>query len=203
MKTCEIVKDLLPLYIDNVCMEGSRELVEEHLKTCETCRKEYRLMKSPALEEEQAEDFKAVQEQLLKEGKEQIETGVRRRILDKLLWVDVFLNAFFLTLGVMVKDLFLNATKLPWYGKSLTYDELNRQDHYHTFFQLTSIIMACVLFLVCDLVIAAVKKRKGENFRLFSDYILTLSLFLKSLYAVIMAAVGFFYLYNELVGLCV
>ena len=51
--------------------------------------------------------------------------------------------------------------------------------------------------------IAAVKKRKGESFRLFSDYILTLSLFLKSLYAVIMSAVGFFYLYNELVGLCV
>ena len=35
MKTCEIVRDLLPLYIDGVCLEGSRELVEEHLKECE------------------------------------------------------------------------------------------------------------------------------------------------------------------------
>lgn len=201
MKTCEIVRDLLPLYIDGVCMEGSRELVEEHLKICEACREEYHLMESPALEEEQAEDFAAVEEQILKAGKERIEIGVRRRIMDRLLWVDVFLNAFFLILGVKVKDLFLNATKLPWYGKNLNYDALNRQEHFHTFFHFTSIIMACVLFLACDLIMAA-KKHKGENFRLISDHVLTLSLFLKSLYAVIMAAIGFLYVYNELVGLC-
>lgn len=202
MKICEIVRDLLPLYIDGVCMEGSRELVEEHLKNCEACREEYRLMKFPALEEERAEDFAAVEEQLLKEGKERIETGVRRRIMDRLLWVDVFLNAFFLSLGVKVKALFLNATKLPWYGKNLTYEELNRQEYYNTFFQFSSIIMACVLFFIFDLIILALKKHKGRNLRPLCDDILMLSIFLKSLYAVIMAAVGFFYLYNELVRLC-
>ena len=30
MKTCEIVRDLLPLYIDGVCLEGSRELVTDN-----------------------------------------------------------------------------------------------------------------------------------------------------------------------------
>lgn len=202
MKICEIVRDLLPLYIDDVCMEGSRELVEEHLKNCEACRQEYQLMKFPAPEEERKEDFAAVEEQLLKEGKEQIEIGVCRKIMDRLLWVDVFLNAFFLSLGVKVKALFLNATKLPWYGKSMTYEELGRQEHYNTFFQFASIIMACFLFLVCDLFILALKKRRRGNCGSLSDDILTLSLFLKSLYAVIMAAVGFLYLYNGLVGLC-
>lgn len=37
---CEIVKDLLPLYSDNVCSEQSRAAVEEHLKECEPCREE-------------------------------------------------------------------------------------------------------------------------------------------------------------------
>ena len=101
-----------------------------------------------------------------------------------------------------VKNLFLNATELPWYGKFMSYDELNMQEDFQTFLQFTSIIMGCFLFLICDLAIWALKKRKGENFRMFSDYTLTLSLFLKSLYAVIMAMVGFFYLYNELAGLC-
>lgn len=38
--TCEIIKDLLPLYYDNVCSGDSRKLIEEHLSTCEKCRDE-------------------------------------------------------------------------------------------------------------------------------------------------------------------
>lgn len=37
---CEIVQDLLPLYVDEVCSPGSREAVEAHLQECESCRKE-------------------------------------------------------------------------------------------------------------------------------------------------------------------
>lgn len=37
--TCEIVEDLLPLYVDNVCSEQSKRAVEEHLQKCEKCRK--------------------------------------------------------------------------------------------------------------------------------------------------------------------
>ena len=39
MKTsCEIIKDLLPLYHDNVCSAESRVLIEEHLEECPTCK---------------------------------------------------------------------------------------------------------------------------------------------------------------------
>ena len=37
---CEVVRDLLPLYHDGVCSPKSRELIEEHLRECEACRKE-------------------------------------------------------------------------------------------------------------------------------------------------------------------
>ncbi len=38
-KECEIVQDLLFGYQDKTLHEASKELVEEHLKTCEDCRK--------------------------------------------------------------------------------------------------------------------------------------------------------------------
>lgn len=37
-KQCEIVGDLLPLYVDGVCSEASGELVREHMETCPRCR---------------------------------------------------------------------------------------------------------------------------------------------------------------------
>lgn len=37
---CDIVKDLLPLYIDDILSDSSRALVEEHIQTCSECRKD-------------------------------------------------------------------------------------------------------------------------------------------------------------------
>lgn len=38
--SCEIIKDLLPLYYDDVCSFESTRLVEEHLAECQSCRLE-------------------------------------------------------------------------------------------------------------------------------------------------------------------
>ena len=41
MKTdCNVIRDLLPLYADEVCSEESRELVDEHLTECAACTEE-------------------------------------------------------------------------------------------------------------------------------------------------------------------
>jgi len=37
--SCNIIEDLLPLYVDDIVSEDSRQLVEEHLKECPSCRK--------------------------------------------------------------------------------------------------------------------------------------------------------------------
>lgn len=34
---CDMVQDLMPLYFDEVCSKKSREIVEEHIQTCEHC----------------------------------------------------------------------------------------------------------------------------------------------------------------------
>ena len=42
---CNVIKDLLPLYVDECCSEESTRLVAEHLDTCESCRKIYDQMR--------------------------------------------------------------------------------------------------------------------------------------------------------------
>lgn len=36
---CDVVQDLLPLYVDGVCSADSRQLVEAHLAECDDCRR--------------------------------------------------------------------------------------------------------------------------------------------------------------------
>ncbi len=40
MKNCDMIKDLLPLYADDVCSEESRKAVEEHINNCPDCKAE-------------------------------------------------------------------------------------------------------------------------------------------------------------------
>ena len=44
--SCGIIRDLLPLYIDDVCSDESKSAVENHLSECEKCRQYYEAMKS-------------------------------------------------------------------------------------------------------------------------------------------------------------
>ena len=40
-KQCEIVQDLLPLYVDGACSESSAAMVKEHLESCPECKALY------------------------------------------------------------------------------------------------------------------------------------------------------------------
>ncbi|MFF2289527.1 zf-HC2 domain-containing protein [Peribacillus butanolivorans] len=42
---CTIIQDILPLYIDEVVSQDTKEMVDEHLQHCEKCQKEYEVMK--------------------------------------------------------------------------------------------------------------------------------------------------------------
>ena len=56
---CEIIKDLLPLYIDGVCSDESRKAVEEHLAECDECKAFFAEMKQDEITvDEQHEDIK-------------------------------------------------------------------------------------------------------------------------------------------------
>ena len=49
---CSLIKDLLPLYIDELCSNESTEIIKNHLEVCEECNKEYKQLKNePILKE--------------------------------------------------------------------------------------------------------------------------------------------------------
>lgn len=45
---CDVIRDLLPLYAEDLSSDSSRKLVDEHLTHCEGCRRELELLKKPA-----------------------------------------------------------------------------------------------------------------------------------------------------------
>ncbi len=45
--TCNIIKDLLPLYAAEDCSDDSREAVDDHIKTCDSCRSSLLAMQEP------------------------------------------------------------------------------------------------------------------------------------------------------------
>ena len=49
--TCDIVRDLLPLYVDGLCAVGSRQLIEDHVKTCPACAGTLKKLQNSACED--------------------------------------------------------------------------------------------------------------------------------------------------------
>ena len=43
--TCDVIRDLLPLYCDGVCSQESKQLIEAHLGECDACRAQCDLMR--------------------------------------------------------------------------------------------------------------------------------------------------------------
>lgn len=80
--SCKIIQDLLPLYIDDVCSDESKNAVEEHLTECATCRTVYVAMKEgehageqlaeadaellPGYEKQKAASLNSVKKKILK-----------------------------------------------------------------------------------------------------------------------------------------
>lgn len=93
---CEIVQDLLPLYVDGCCTQSSRELVEEHLKECAACKQVFGAMTGdiPAPQEPEAEaepvPAEPVQEEPEKKREKTFRKGmkkIRRRWIASLIVV--------------------------------------------------------------------------------------------------------------------
>lgn len=54
-KECSIVRDLLPLYAEDMVSADTGEFVKEHLEGCEVCRTEYDRLKLPQVRDEASE----------------------------------------------------------------------------------------------------------------------------------------------------
>lgn len=72
MKPCDIVKDLLPLYVEGLTRPGSAAMVEAHLAECDDCKGDYEMIKQDYEQHEQKKpDQKQLDELVLKLAKYQ------------------------------------------------------------------------------------------------------------------------------------
>lgn len=60
---CNIIRDILPLYIENMVSTDTADFVKEHLGKCDCCRAEMETMKNPSrLEETYENNFGSLEE---------------------------------------------------------------------------------------------------------------------------------------------
>ena len=105
MMKCEIIRDLIPLYLDKVCSEDSRKLVEEHLAECSECRKYMKELETEleAVKQKKEEDLD--EKRLLQEGAERMKEIGKKSIVDKMIIVDTLLNFLLIVTAVVLLPL--------------------------------------------------------------------------------------------------
>lgn len=103
---CGIIRDLLPLYIDDVCNEESRQAIENHLSECEKCRDYYEAMKSTdgfvVKGNDNSEDMRMTNS--LKNVKSKINKKIRNIVLGAIAAVLLFIIGFNLLLVAAIKN---------------------------------------------------------------------------------------------------
>ena len=82
--SCGIIKDLLPLYVDQVCSDESKELINEHLPECKEC-KSY----MDSLRESQAVEAVAYDEET-ERRKVKMMLGMKKKLLFRNILVAIF-----------------------------------------------------------------------------------------------------------------
>ena len=88
---CEIIRDLLPLYIDNACSPSSRALVEEHLASCAECRNIYDKMRTSMPDSIKQTGAKATPKQAFR--------SVRLHLLGIILAAAAVISCFVINIG--------------------------------------------------------------------------------------------------------
>lgn len=73
--SCNIIRDLLPLYCDDICSEDSREMIENHLSDCQECSDIFRKMQSDSNEIKKGQPFELEKSKVLK--------GIKKSIFKK------------------------------------------------------------------------------------------------------------------------
>ena len=103
---CKIIRDLLPLYHDDVASEESRALVEEHLETCAECAK---MLED--IRESVSEKSAARAEQPIISGLKALKKRLRRKT------VIAIAISFLCAAGIvsaLIMGVFLHETPLPY-----------------------------------------------------------------------------------------
>lgn len=111
---CGIIRDLIPMYIDEICGEESVHAVKEHIEKCEKCRKYYEIMRGKCdfdgVKSSNSEDMEM--ENGLKKIKIKINKKIRKIIIEAVSAVLVLTVAFQILFNAPIKKLDKDAVKI-------------------------------------------------------------------------------------------
>ncbi len=107
---CGMIQDLLPLYVDGAATEASKQAVEAHLPTCQTCQKYYETLCSADFLAEKTHHEQEDQQmaESLKRVKEKIHNKMRTTVLCAVAAVVVLLGGYYLLFQAPIKNIDLN-----------------------------------------------------------------------------------------------
>lgn len=103
--SCNVIRDILPSYIDGVCSEESAKCVEEHLASCAECREIYEAMKEDMGTGAGAGAISVDTEKIMKEVGARIAADTRRK-------TSVY-RAIIIAIVLIVVVLFLPIRSIP------------------------------------------------------------------------------------------
>ncbi len=117
---CEIIRDLLPGYIDGLTSETSNAAIEEHLKECEECRKYLEVMKK-----------EIVSEQYIERSKEEIKEDIKpfrkikKEMRKKTITAVVIVLITVAVLATILESLYGHGTSAGVDDVQITYEKVN------------------------------------------------------------------------------
>lgn len=127
--SCDVVQDLLPLYVDKACSEDSSKMVESHMTGCKTCKKTYdamtgegkteELMKSEGFQKQQVSSVKKIKKKWSRSKKIFLVLGIIIGV--GLLYILIKVAMMFGILGLVLLD--SATTKVQVYNDAAKYSE--------------------------------------------------------------------------------
>lgn len=100
---CAVIQDLLPLYIDGVCSEESRKIIDEHLPECTACRQMLAEMQASEQESNLQADVHAAK--ALEGIKKRINSRMMRILIGAALAVALVAGGIFILFSEPLKQL--------------------------------------------------------------------------------------------------
>lgn len=100
---CSVIQDLLPLYIDGVCSEESRKVIDEHLAGCTACRQLLDEMQASEQKPNLQADVHAAK--VLENIKKRINSRVLRILIGAALAVALVAGSIFILFSQPLKQL--------------------------------------------------------------------------------------------------
>lgn len=102
---CGIIKDLLPLYIDDICAPESKDAIEAHLSDCADCKQFYNAMKEPSrFDSHEANTNDTQMANSLKQVKRTISRKIRNIVLCAAAAVALCIGGYWLLFQAPIKE---------------------------------------------------------------------------------------------------